>query len=218
MVHTEVTDVSTADLERLDTLLRERHSVRGFRPDPVDHEIIERMLAVAARSASWCNVQPWEVIVTEGQGTEDFREALRSKAGAADLEPDFPFPARYTGVFHERRLETALRLYDAVGVPRGDRAASSRQTARNFELFGAPHVAIITTEADLGVYGAVDCGIFIGNLLLAAYSPVVRKHFGLADTRRVVCGISFGWEDVEHPANAFRTSREATSALVTWAR
>lgn len=232
-MHIEATDFATADLERLDTLLRERHSVRGFLPEPVDHEVIEQMLAVASRSASWCNVQPWEVIVTEGQGTEDFREALRSKVGTADLEPDFPFPARYTGVFHERRLETALRLYDAVGVPRGDRAASGRQTARNFELFGAPHVAIITTEADLGVYGAVDCGIFVGNLLLAAqalgvgaipqaalaaHSPVVREHFGLPDTRRVVCGVSFGWEDAEHPANAFRTSREATSALVTWAR
>ena len=36
---------------------------------------------------------------------------------------------------------------------------------------------------------------------------VVRKHFGLGDDRRVVCGISFGFPDTDHKVNSYRTSR-----------
>jgi len=43
----------------------------------------------------------------------------------------------------------------------GDREASKRQTLENFRMFGAPHVAIITTERKLGTYGVLDCGLQI---------------------------------------------------------
>jgi nitroreductase len=208
-----------------------RHSVRAFKRERVERSLIQSALEVAFRSPSWCNTQPWHVVVTDADGTEDFRRALSDHAAAAAPEPDFPFPASYTGVYHERRLETALRLYDAVGIPRGDRSASGRQTAKNFELFGAPHVAIISTERELGVYGAVDCGVFLGNLLLAlralglgavpqaalaAFSPFVRDWFDLPDSRSIVCGVSFGWEDEADPANAFRTPRASTHHMTTW--
>jgi proline dehydrogenase len=45
-----------------------------------------------------------------------------------------------------------LRFWKVV---RGDREASGRQARENFRLFGAPHVAIVTTDAALGTYGAV---------------------------------------------------------------
>ncbi len=40
----------------------------------------------------------------------------------------------------------------------------------NYRFFGAPHVAIITSDKALGVYGAVDCGGYVSTLLLAAES------------------------------------------------
>ncbi|MFZ0140221.1 MAG: hypothetical protein WAL70_03985 [Aeromicrobium sp.] len=55
--------------------------------------------------------------------------------------------------------ESGWQLYDAVGVAKGDREASALQMLRNFEFFGAPHAAIITTDAELVVYGAIDCGL-----------------------------------------------------------
>src|SRR3546814_13607617 len=61
-----------------------------------------------------------------------------------------------------RRRECGLQLYDAVGVAHGDRAASGAQAARNFVLFDAPHVAIVTSRRELGAYGAVDCGAYVG--------------------------------------------------------
>ena len=37
-------------------------------------------------------------------------------------------------------------------------------------MFGAPHVAIVTSDEALGVYGAVDCGAYVSNFMLAAHS------------------------------------------------
>jgi nitroreductase len=219
------------DTSSLGRLLDGRWSCRGFRPDPVPRATITQVLELARRSPSWCNTQPWQVLVTEGDGTERFRSALAAQAATAELTPDFPFPPQYSGVYLERRRECGFQLYESVGIARGDRIASAKQAAENFVLFGAPHAAIITTEAELGVYGAVDCGLYIQTFLLAAqslgigaipqaalaaYAPFMREFFGLPDNRLIVCGMSFGWPDYEHPANGFRTRRVPVEDTVTW--
>lgn len=51
-----------------------------------------------------------------------------------------------------------------------NREASSKQSCKNFDLFGTPHAAIIPTEPSLRVYGAVGCGAYLSTFLLAAES------------------------------------------------
>jgi len=128
--------------------------------------------------------------------------------------------------------ETGWALYQSVGVAYGDRAASARQMLENFHLFGAPHTMIVTTEADLGVYGAIDCGAYVAHVMLAAQSlgiatvaqaalasvsGFVRDHFAIPPERRIVCGISFGYADTHHPANSFRTARAPLDQVVRYA-
>lgn len=213
-------------------LLAGRYSCRAFLPDSVPKEKIACVLSMAQLTASWCNSQSWQVLITGGAATERFREAYAKYVwGREGSFYDFPPPARYEGVYAERRRDTAWQLYEAVGVARGDKLGSLRQSAQNFRLFGAPHVAIITTEADLGVYGAVDCGAYVSNFMLAAQSlglatiaqaslalhaPFVREHFGLPAHRPVLCGISFGYADPAHPANRFRTPRADLADVVTF--
>ena len=228
-----------ADTLALARLVRDRHSCRGFRPEPVPRETIETMLAIAQGSASWCNSQPWQAIVTEGAATERFRAALYDHATRQHWSdqaqraeaPDFPFPARYAGIYKDRQRATGWALYQSVGVAHGDRAASGRQMLENFRLFGAPHVMIITTEADLGIYGAIDCGAYVAHVMLAAQSlgvatiaqaalagvaDFVRGHFSIPPERKLVCGISFGYADPTHPANGFRTTRAALDAVIRY--
>lgn len=224
-------DVATEQYTALARVLDERWTCRQFLADPVPREVIETLLRLAQRTASWCNTQPWQVVLTEGAGTDRFREELLAHVRTATPEPDFPFPAQYTGVFRDRRRECGMQLYDSVGITKGDHEKTMRQAVRNFELFDAPHVAIVTTEADLGVYGAVDCGLYLGNFLLgaqslglgaapqaalASYAPFIRAYFGIPDNRRVVAGISFGYPDTQHPINGFRTSREDPAQVATW--
>ncbi len=217
----------------LERLLTQRWSCRAFQDREVPRDVIMRMLSLAQKSPSWCNTQPWSVIVTSGEGTERFRTALSSHARSPEFgsRPDFPMPDDYHGIYRERRRECGWQLYNAVGVARGDRAASARQAFRNFELFGAPHAAIITTDVRHNVYGAVDAGLYVGTFLLAAQSlglgaipqaaiarcsPFVRSFFGIPDDRRILLGISFGYPDHEHPANSFRTARAPVSEVVEW--
>jgi len=215
----------------LEQLLKTRHSCRGFLPQTLERPIIERMLSLAQRTASWCNAQPWQVLITSGAATEALAQALLKQLGTGQPAPDFAFPSEYTGAYQQRRRECGFQLYESVGIARGDREASARQARENFRFFGAPHVAIITSAAPLGIYGAVDCGAYVSNFMLAAQSlgvgciaqaslatqaPAIREHFGLAPDRLVVCGISFGYEDPSHPANQFRTSRATLEEAVTW--
>jgi nitroreductase len=216
----------------LEELLGERYSCRAYRPDPVPRPVIERMLMAAQRTASWCNSQPWQVVIASGAAKERFRAAIYTAAssGAPD-DGDFSFPREYRGVYQERRRESGFQLYNTLGIARGDRAAYARQSLENFNFFGAPHVAIIHSDEALGIYGAIDCGAYVGNFLLAAQalglgaipqaalahqSGLIRRHFGLGDDRRVVCGISFGFPDREHKINSYRTSRAAIPDTATF--
>ena len=220
----------TDDAAALERLLADRWSCRGFLDRQVSRALIERLLTMAGRTPSWCNTQPWQVIVTERAGTDDLRKAIG--ADTETLGTDFDFPVGYNGVYKERRRGSGWQLYDSLGIVRGDRDASTAQMLKNFEFFGAPHVAILTTEADLGVYGAVDCGLFVDTFLLAAQSlglgaiaqaalavraPMLRDYFNLSENRRVLCAISFGYADTEHPTNTYRTSRVPLDEFVTWA-
>jgi nitroreductase len=219
-------------LEALERVAHARWSCRAFLPSPVPREIIERILRFAQRTASWNNTQPWQVIVTSGRATERFREILLAKARSGEpARPDFPFPREYREAYRERRRACGFALYGAVGIARGDKAAYARQSLRNYELFDAPHAAVVTSDEALGIYGAIDCGAYVSNFMLGAqalgvasiaqaslavYSDAVRAHFAIPDTRRVVCGISFGWPDAAHPVNRYRTERADLAEVVSW--
>jgi nitroreductase len=221
--------VAKSDADVLERLLAARHSCRGFLPDPVADSLVAQILRMAQRTASWCNAQPWQVVITKGAATEKFRAALVAHVAQNAPVPDIAYPSEYRGVYQERRRTCGFQLFEAVGVARGDREASAKQGFENFKLFGAPHVALITSDAALGAYGAVDCGAYVTNFLLAAQSlgiasipqaalashaKFVRDYFGIGDDRLFVCGISFGYEDETHKANGFRTQRAAVDEVV----
>lgn len=218
-----------AAIESLEHLLRERWSCRGFRPEPVPREDVNRVLAAAQRTPSWSNVQPWQVTIVSGDALK------RLIAGLADSDaprgPDFPFPAQFNGVYADRRRASGWKLYEAVGVQRGNREQSAAQAARNFVFFDAPHVAIVTTDRDLGLYGAIDCGLYVQTFLLAAQAfgiaaipqaalaaraASLRSLLHLGEDRSVVCAISFGYADAGHPSASFRTDRAGLDEAATF--
>jgi nitroreductase len=216
--------LNQASAQTFEAILTSRHSCRAFLAEPLDDDVVERLLRAAQRTPSWCNTQPWQLHVTRGAATDRFRSALLAHVDAEDGlgSSDFAQPAGYSGVRRTRRRESGWALYESVGVGRGDRGASARQTRENYALFGAPHVAIVSSPAELGTYGAVDCGLWVATFLYAAeslgvgaiaqaalamHSPFVREYFGIDDDYLILCGISFGWPDQHHAANGFRTSR-----------
>lgn len=216
----------------LGELLHTRFSCRAFLEKQVPKETISEILARAQRAPSWCNTQPWQLVITSGTGTNNFRKAFDEYlAQNMKPAPDIAFPKEYRGIYLDRRRDSGFALYNALGIEKGDREAYANQTRQNFRFFGAPHVAIITAPEELGTYGAVDCGAYIGIFTLAAqelgvstipqaalagFSPFIRDYFKIPEGRLVVAGISFGYADHSHPANTFRTNRAAIDTVVEW--
>ncbi|WP_299660010.1 nitroreductase [uncultured Ruegeria sp.] len=218
-------------LNALTELLTGRHSCRAFSSEPVPRAQIERIVESATRVPSWCNAQPWQIAITSGAETDRFREALQREASHAALSPDLPFPTGYSGVYQDRRRACGWALYNAVGIKKGDRVASAQQMTENYALFGAPHCAILSSPAELGPYGAMDCGGFVTAFSLAAqalgvasipqaavaaFGPFLHRYFEIPEDRLILCAISFGYADKDHPANSFRTERAALSEIIDW--
>lgn len=217
--------------DSLNHLLDGRFSCRAFGPDPVPQTTVESIVRTAQKVPSWCNAQPWQLVITAGAETDRFRDALFAAASSTAPAPDMEWPKAYPGVYGDRRRACGFQLYDAVGVTKGDRAAGAAQMMENYRLFGAPHVAIVTSPAALGPYGAMDTGGFVTAFCLAAQAegvatipqaaiaaqaPFVRAYFDIPEDRLILCAISFGYADPDHPANSFRTDRASPADVIAW--
>ena len=204
--------------------LEKRFSCRKFKSNPVDDLILKNLLTDAQKTASWCNTQPWALDIVSGATLNGLSRSLVECAQRGDTtNPDIDFPKQYVGVFRDRRKVCGLQLYESVGIQKGDVEKTQEQLLDNFRFFGAPHAVFISTPIDLGLYGALDCGLFISSFMLlaqelgintiaqaavASYPDIVRQHLKLDPGRNLLCGISFGYGEDSHPVNLYRTERE----------
>jgi nitroreductase len=213
-------------------LATERHSCRAFLSQPLGRERIEQLLAMAQRAPSDCNTQGWKTYLLSGAPLEALGLALSDHVSAGGVtSPDVNPVVRYEGVLQDRRRACGWGLYEAVGVKKGDRGASHRQRLENYRFFGAPHLAVITSEVSMAARGVFDAGIYTGFFLLAAeamqiatipqasvthHADIIRRHTGIPQTQLILCAVAFGEEDRTHPANAFRTSRATMTEYAVW--
>lgn len=102
---------------------------------------------------------------------------------------------------------------------------------RNWMFFDAPHVLFFTMEKYLNIMGAVDMGIYAQtvSLLMAEagiascmqgalgqFPDPVRNFFNIPESKGVLFGMSFGYEDTDAPVNKTRTDRVAYTESVTF--
>jgi nitroreductase len=221
----------TTATDILENLLTARHSCRAFLSTPLPRVTIENLLSIAQRTPSWCNTQPWRVHIVSGAVLDEFRGHYVGRARQSEGSADLELPLAYRGEYLARRRECGIALYSSLGIAREDKVRAAEQALENYRFFGAPHLAVISTERDLGAYGAVDCGGYISVFLLASaslgiaavpqaavamHSAFVREFLKIPDGRQIVAGIAFGLERTDHPSNAFRTTRADTDDVVTW--
>ena len=219
-------------MKTLQNILDNRFSCRKFQNKKIPRKSLEKIFMMAQRTPSWCNSQAWQVELLSGDALEDFKHGIYDLARKNIKQtPDFIFPERYDGVYKHRRKVCGVQLYESLGIGKHEPEAARKQLLENFKCFDAPHLAMITSTKLLGVYGAVDCGLYINTLMLAAadlginsiaqaalasYPAYVREYLHLSDDRMVVCGISLGYEEKDSPINHYRTDRADISDVVNW--
>jgi nitroreductase len=221
-----------AALDAVEAQWRARRSARAFRPEPIPRAQLEALLAAAQQAPSWCNVQPWRVVVTEPPRTGAVAAALTAAARGGLPQAEVPFPLDYPTPYRERRAACGKALYEAMGVTREDKLGRYDAWLRNYALFDAPHVAIVACDRRLGPYAYLDVGVWLGYALtaaaalgidtcpmasVAAYPAALRQALPIADTDVILFGLALGRADQEAPANACRTTREPIGEHIVFA-
>jgi nitroreductase len=197
-----------------------RRSTRAFLPRPVGREAVEEMLELAARAPSGGNLQPWQVDVLTGVPLAALAaEALTSTRAEMELEV---YPSPLPEPYRSRRYRSGEALYEAIGIPREDRAARLAQFARNFEAFGAPVLLLFSIDRIFDRPQWAHLGMFIQTLMLlaeerglatcpqeawAAVHQVAARHIELPAERILYCGLALGHADPDAPIDGFRTER-----------
>lgn len=226
----------------------QRHSVRAFSDQPVSDNLLEELLATATCAPSWSNTQPYQIAIARGEVLESLRAELPQRFDRLmalqrapmakkvlawlqrkDLpDGDFPPVQDYPADLQPRRVATGYGLYQWLGIERSDHAARHQQMLENFRFFNAPVALFVFIHEGLGVYSALDAGIFLQNLMLAATdaglgscaqgalalwrSPLERR-FQLPGHYQLLCGVSLGYE-AEHRVNQFQPQRQPLDALL----
>ena len=217
----------------LETAVRTRHSVRGFLPDRVPQETLDKVFDLARWAPSGTNIQPWQVYVASGE----IRDNLRAQS-MQRTRNNHPPSVDHKGtrgplgeIWKTRRRECAAVLYDAMGVAWEDKPARAEVGFRNFELFDAPHVAFLCMDEVFGIGSAWDVGMYAQTLMLSmtahglascaqgtmAHHPdLVREAFGLGSEVKVLFGLSFGFADPNMSVNNAHTARAELQETVTF--
>ena len=223
-------ETSHAETGRVfDQLARSRRSIRGFLPDPVESMLLQQVFETAAFAPSNCNTQPWQSHVVSGEMRDRLSRIFMQTIGEGKYSLDYPYDAKYEGVYRKRQLDVGILLYQALGVTREDKQGKRQAFLRNLEFFGAPHAVFIFMPEGCGVREACDVGMYAQNLMLTmrahgiASCPQtilgydadsVRRELNIDSDMKLIFGISFGYEDPTLPENQIVPERAALGELV----
>ena len=209
-----------------DEVVQGRRSIRGYLDKPVPRELIEEVLALAMRSPSSMNTQPYNFHVITGEPLDRIRKGNTENilAGVPDSR-EFRRGQPFAGVHRDRQIGVAKQLFGAMGIERDDKERRQDWVLRGFRQFDAPVCVIITYDRELSDSDdtAFDCGAVTTCLVNAAWSrglgcvinsqgimqsPVVREHAGIPDDQVIMKAVALGWPDESFAANAVVSERK----------
>ena len=219
----------------VDEAITSRKSVRAFLPTPVERATVEELLAVASRSPSGSNIQPWKVRVVAGEVKARLTQAILDaieRDGLDKYQREWNYyPVQWREPFLGRRRKIGWDMYGLLGVGKGDHEGTHRARLRNYEFFGAPVGMIFTLDEDLEIGSWLDLGIFLGTIMIAArgrgldtcpqaafadFHQIIRPLLNIPENEIVICGMALGHVDPDAPVNALTTERAPISDFATF--
>jgi nitroreductase len=205
-------------------LVGSRRSIRSYLPIDISNERVRELLRLARQAPSGANLQPGHFLRVQGaQRARLCEELVRAWREGRQEEEDYGyFPNPMPLSLRKRQVASALALYGALGVQRGDQAGRDEQFERNFRFFDAPVALVVTLDRSFGSGGYMDLGMTLYGLMLAAraqgldscaigalatFPGLIRRCLGLDEDQAIVCGIALGHADPQAPVNQCRTVR-----------
>lgn len=217
---------------RVAEAVKARRSIRAFKPEPVPEDVLREILDIARFAPSNCNTQPWHLTVVSGEARERLEKAIVEEifSGKAPSPVFKPGDAELTGVYKERQYACAMDYYGTMGIERHEKDKRQALMLKNWQFFGAPHVAFLSMPASMGPVNAVDIGIYLQTLMLllvdyglasipqgalAFYPDPVLEIAQLPEGHAIICGLSFGYEQEGEQINKVIMDRAPLEDVVT---
>jgi nitroreductase len=210
-------------------VIKERKSIRAFKPDPIPKDRIEEILRLAIHAPSAINLQPWEFIVLTGEEKERLSrkliKAYREKQIACSPGNVKPLPKTYTKR-GAKTLEAMLPFLKEMGA---DPDQFVNEGSCNF--YGAPAAILICLDDSFPKARLVDIGIALGYLvliahefglatcpigLIIAYEDEIKDLLNIPENKNVVIGVALGYPDSNISINRFKSQRDDLEKFIRW--
>ena len=136
--------------QKYDEVVLGRRSIRGYLDKPVPQELIEEILAMAMRSPSSMNTQPYYFHVITGEPLDRIRKGNTERILAG--EPDsreFRTGHPFQGVHRDRQVVWAIELFETMGIERDDKEKRQDWVLRCLRQFDAPGCLILPDDKEL---------------------------------------------------------------------
>ena len=212
--------------------MEQRKSARAFRREPVPREVLQDVLRGALRAPSWGNTQPWKMTVVGGEALQTMiGESVKRVLAGESPSPDVEMPRHWPSELDRRYKQNGKKLFEALGIERGDQEGRIAHRLSMFRLFDAPQAIYLHQERTLSAYSIFDAGLLAQNITLLAeerglgtcflavsvlFPEVIRKHAGIPDTDRILIGLAIGYPEEKAPINRFRSERVPLQDVVRW--
>jgi nitroreductase len=198
-----------------------RCSIRAFTSEPLDNEIIRDLLALAARSPSGGNLQPWKIFVVNNLGMRKFIE-FQAKWDQPEVPGYDIYPLNLKEPYRTSRHQLGEAMYELLGIPREDKDARLQQVMRNFEFFGAPAALFCFIDKQMGPPQWSDLGMFLQTFMLLAQeagidtcaqeawamkNDSVSEFVGADESDLLFCGLAMGYRDKNAVINQLSSER-----------
>ena len=206
-----------------------RRSIRAFTSEPINNKVIKDLLALAARSPSGGNLQPWKIYVINNQSMKKFIEFQDNWN-----QPETPgyaiYPSGLTEPYRTSRYQLGEAMYELLGIPREDKDARLQQVLRNFEFFGAPAAIFCFVDKQMGPPQWSDLGMFLQTFMLLAQeagidtcaqeawamkNDSVSEFVGSDKNDILFCGLALGYKDEDAVINQLSSERRP---IEQWAK
>ncbi|MGW0604645.1 nicotinate-nucleotide--dimethylbenzimidazole phosphoribosyltransferase [Streptomyces sp. NPDC002640] len=171
-------------------VMRERRDIRqGFRPDPIPHEVLRRVLEAAHHAPSVGHSQPWDFVVIRSEETrQQMHElAMRQREAYAKSLPKGR-AKQFKQMKIEAILDTPVNIVVTADPTRGGRHTLGRHTQPQM----APYSAALAVE-NLWLAARAE-GLGVGWVSFFDEREMVRS-LGLPEYLEVVAYLCVGYVD-----------------------
>jgi nitroreductase len=100
--------------------LKQRRTVRQFKPDPIPQETLDVVFEAAMWAPSHGNAQPWEFVVVGPEARARLLKLFRAKADELLADPDLPAPRRNAITILKENFGGAPLMVAVISRPPGD--------------------------------------------------------------------------------------------------